>query len=116
MALGNSFPLFLMSMAILTIGEMLIIPTSVSLVADMAPVTVRGRYMGVYGLTWGIAFGVGPMLGGYLNDTIAPVYIWYEAFILGLLSTLAFQLIGMVITQKPAVSLKADDEGRREWR
>lgn len=115
-ALGNSFPLFLMSMAILTIGEMLIIPTSVSLVADMAPVTMRGRYMGVYGLTWGIAFGVGPILGGYLNDTIAPVYIWYEAFILGLLSTLAFQLIGMVITQKPAVSLKADDEGRREWR
>ncbi|MGB5933242.1 MAG: MFS transporter [Anaerolineae bacterium] len=115
-ALGNSFPLFLMSMAILTIGEMLIIPTSVSLVADMAPVTMRGRYMGVYGLTWGIAFGVGPILGGYLNDTIAPVYIWYEAFILGLLSTLAFQLIGMVITQKPAVSLMADDEGRREWR
>jgi MFS family permease len=112
-ALGNSFPLFLMSMAILTIGEMLIIPTSVSLVADMAPVTMRGRYMGVYGLTWGIAFGVGPILGGYLNDTIAPVYIWYEAFILGLLSTLAFQLIGMVITQKPAVSLMADDEGRR---
>ena len=115
-ALGNSFPLFLMSMVILTIGEMLIIPTSVSLVADTAPVTMRGRYMGVYGLTWGIAFGVGPILGGYLNDKIAPVYIWYEAFILGLLSTLAFQFIGMVVTKKPAISLMADDEGRREWR
>ncbi|MFQ5886535.1 MAG: MDR family MFS transporter [Anaerolineae bacterium] len=110
-ALGGSFPLFWMSMVILTIGEMLVIPTSVSFVADTAPVTMRGRYMGVFGLTWGIAFGVGPILGGYLNDKIAPVYIWYEAFILGLLSTLAFQFIGMVITQKPAVPSVADGEG-----
>ena len=37
-------------------------------------------------------------------------------FILGLLSTLAFQFIGMVVTQEPAVCSLADDEGRREWR
>lgn len=115
-ALGSSFSMFLMSMVILTIGEMLIIPTSVSLVADMAPVTMRGRYMGVYGITWGIAFGLGPVLGGYVSDNLAPLYIWYEAFGLGLLSTLAFQLIGMVVILKPAVSSMADDERRKEWR
>jgi len=37
-------------------------------------------------------------------------------FILGLLSTLAFQFIGMVVTQEPAVYSLADDEGRKEWR
>ena len=115
-ALGNSFPLFLMSMAILTIGEMIFVPTSTAFVADIAPLTMRGRYMGVFGITWRIAFGVGPVLGGYVSDNLASLYIWYEAFILGLLSTVAFQLIGMVVTQEPAVASMADDEGRREWR
>ncbi|MFQ6001890.1 MAG: MFS transporter, partial [Anaerolineae bacterium] len=114
-ALGGSFPLFLMSMVILTIGEMIFVPTSTAFVADVAPLTMRGRYMGVFGITWGIAFGVGPVLGGYVSDNLAPFYIWYEAFILGLLSTVAFRFIGMVITQKPAVSSMADDEGRRGW-
>jgi len=115
-ALGSSFPAFLLSMVILTIGEMIIVPTSVAFVADLAPVTMRGRYMGMYGLTWGVGFGLGPVLGGYVSDNLAPRYIWYEAFILGLLSTLAFQLIGMLGTMKPAVSSLADDEGKGEWR
>lgn len=115
-ALGSSFPAFLLSMMILTIGEMIIVPTSVAFVADLAPVTMRGRYMGMYGLTWGVGFGLGPVLGGYVSDNLAPRYIWYEAFILGLLSTLAFQLIGMLGTMKPAVSSLADDEGKGEWR
>lgn len=113
-ALGSSFPVFLLSIVILTIGEMIIVPTSVAFVADLAPVTMRGRYMGIYGLTWGVGFGLGPVLGGYVSDNLAPRYIWYEAFILGLLSTLAFQFIGMMVTLKPAVSSMADDEGRRE--
>lgn len=115
-ALGNSFPMFLMSMVILTIGEMIFVPTSTAFVADIAPVTMRGRYMGVFGITWRIAFGVGPVLGGYVSDNLAPLYIWYEAFILGLLSTVAFQLIGMVVTGKTADSTMAEDDRRSEWR
>lgn len=92
-ALGSSFPAFLVSMVVLTIGEMIMIPTSTALTANLAPPDMRGRYMSVYGLTWGIGFGIGPVLGGFLNDNIAPVAIWYAGLMMGLAATLGFALL-----------------------
>jgi MFS family permease len=92
-ALGHSFPAFLLSMVILTIGEMIMIPTSTALTANLAPPEMRGRYMGIYGLTWSIGFGIGPVLGGYLNDNLAPVATWYGGFLIGLAATAGFALL-----------------------
>lgn len=92
-ALGSSFPAFLMSMVVLTVGEMIMIPTSAALTANLAPSDMRGRYMSVYGLTWGIGFGIGPVLGGFLNDNVAPVAIWYTGLVMGLMATLGFALL-----------------------
>jgi len=89
-ALGWNFPTFLLSMIVLTIGEMLIVPTATTLTANLAPPDMRGRYMSVYSFTWGIAIGVGPVIGGALNDHVAPVAIWYGALALGLMGTVGF--------------------------
>jgi len=92
-AWGWNFPTFLASMVILTIGEMIMIPTSTVLTANLAPLDMRGRYMGVYSMTWGIAFGIGPVVGGLLNDHIAPVGIWYGGLVIGLAAALGFFLM-----------------------
>jgi len=59
-ALGRGFPGFWLSMVILTIGELIMMPTSASLTANLAPPELMGRYMGLYTLTWSIGMGVGP--------------------------------------------------------
>jgi MFS family permease len=92
-AWGWSFPTFLLSMVLLTIGEMIMIPTSTALTADLAPPDMRGRYMSVYGLTWSIGFGIGPVIGGFLNDNLAPVAIWYGGLVMGLAAALGFLLL-----------------------
>jgi MFS family permease len=92
-ALGSTFPAFLLSMVVLTVGEMIMIPTSTALTANLAPEDKRGRYMGVYGLTWGIAFGIGPVFGGLLNDNLAPVATWYGGMGAGLAAALGFILL-----------------------
>ncbi len=92
-ALGWNFPTFLVSMIVLTIGEMVMIPTSTALTANLAPPDMRGRYMSVYGLTWGIGFGIGPVAGGFLNDNLAPVAIWYGGLAMGLAAVLGFALL-----------------------
>ncbi|HEY75324.1 MAG TPA: MFS transporter [Thermoflexia bacterium] len=102
-ALGRGFPAFLLSMVILTIGEMIMIPTSTALTANLAPPTMRGRYMSVYGLTWGIGFAVGPVLGGVLNDQIAPVAIWYGGMVMGLAAALGFGLLGRALMKRHTV-------------
>ncbi len=92
-AWGWNFPTFLSSMVILTIGELLLVPTATTLTANLAPPEMRGRYMGVYGLTWGIALGIGPVVGGFLNDRVAPVAIWYGGLAIGLAAMLGFVLL-----------------------
>jgi MFS family permease len=107
-ALGFSFPTFLLSMVILTIGEMIMIPTSTALTANLAPADMRGRYMSIYGLTWSIGFGVGPVLGGYLNDNLAPVAIWYAGLALGLAATFGFILLARSVREpKPGSAAAA---------
>ena len=92
-ALGQGFIAFLVSMIVTTLGELILVPTGTALAANLSPPDMRGRYMGVYGLTWSLAFGVGPVIGGLLNDNIAPVAIWYGALVMGLLATAGFVLL-----------------------
>ncbi len=75
-ALASTFPHFVASMAILTLGEMIVVPTATAVTADLAPAELRGRYMGVLGLTWNVGFGIGPILGGVIIDQIAPRALW----------------------------------------
>jgi MFS family permease len=89
-AWGRAFPAFMASMAVLTVGEMLIFPTSTALTANLAPPDMRARYMGVYNLMWPVGIGIAPVIGGLLNDQIAPVAIWYGALALGMSGALGF--------------------------
>jgi MFS family permease len=76
--------------------------------ANLAPADMRGRYMSIYGLTWSIGFGVGPVLGGYLNDNLAPVAIWYAGLALGLAATLGFILLARSVREpKPGSAAAA---------
>jgi len=89
-ALGQGFWWFWASMVVMTVGELIIMPTATTYVANLAPVDMRGRYMSIFGLTWGIAAAVGPILGGLLNDNFGPYTIWYGGLVAGLLSVLGF--------------------------
>ena len=71
-ALGQGFWGFWLSMVIMSIGELIIVPTATTYAANAAPTDMRGRYMSLYGLAQGVASGIGPVLAGYMNDNISP--------------------------------------------
>ena len=89
-ALGRGFWAFWLSMVVLTIGELILVPTSTTYAANLAPADMRGRYMSIYGLTWGGAAGIGPLLGGVLNDQIGPAAQWYGGAVVGTIAVLVF--------------------------
>ena len=88
-------------MVILTIGELLIAPTGTAVAANLAPPDMRGRYMGLYGITWGVAFGIGPVIAGYLNDNVAPRAIWIFALAAGLMAATGFLLLRKKLAGRP---------------
>jgi MFS family permease len=92
-ALMTGFWGFWLSMVILTFGELTLVPTSSKYVADRAPANLRGRYMSVYWIGWGLARTAAPLVGGFLNDALAPRAIWLGALTLGLVSTLGLFLL-----------------------
>ncbi len=93
--LGQGFWGFWVCMVILTIGEMIMQPTASTYVAGLAPADKRGRYMSLYGLTWNIASGIGPVVGGMLNDNLGPPAIWYGGAIFGAVSVVGFILLAL---------------------
>ncbi len=97
---GQGFPAFVLSMAILTTGELLLVPTATALAANLAPAEMRGRTMGLFGVTWSVGFGIAPVtekytvcIGGLLSDRVAPVATWYGGLGLGLVATVGFLLL-----------------------
>jgi MFS family permease len=105
-ALGAGFWGFWLSMVIFTVGELILTPTATTFAANLAPADMRGRYMGLYGLTWYIAAGIGPIMGGVLNDLVSPVSIWYGGMAVGLVSAGLFLLLGRNIPKNTAPAVK----------
>lgn len=75
---------FALAMVLITIGEMVTVPVSQALAAQFAPEDMRGRYMAVSELAWGIPFAVGPILGGVIVDNYDPIWVWNLCGILAL--------------------------------
>lgn len=71
--------LFAAAMVIITIGEMIHMPTASALVANFAPEDKRGRYMAVFGLSWGLPSIIGPSAAGLILDNYNPFLLWYVA-------------------------------------
>jgi len=89
-ALSGAFWGFWLSMVIMTVGELALVPTSSTFAAKLAPVDQRARYMSLYGLSWNVASGIGPVFGGLLSDNFGPKMIWYGGALAGLVAVAGF--------------------------
>jgi MFS family permease len=92
-ALSSNFWGFWLSIVTITIGELIFAPTSSTFVANAAPTDMRGRYMSIFNLVQRSAAGTGPVLGGWLSDTIHPRATWVGGLVAGLTSAFGLLLL-----------------------
>ena len=103
----STFLLFVVAMAILTLGEIVTIPIAQAFVASFAPEEMRGRYSFVYGNSWGISFAVGPYLAGLVLDNYDPNLLWYACGIIGMIAVLGFLTLHRALQTKPILLTQA---------
>ena len=76
-----------------TFGEMILHPASSAYAAEIAPPGRRGEYMGLYTMSFSIAFSLGPFLGAELLQRWGPHGLWGIAFVSGCISALMMSRI-----------------------
>lgn len=88
--LANGFGMLVATTVIWTFGEMITSPGISSYVADIAPASRRGEYMGLFTMTWSVAFIVAPWAGTQLLAHVGPRLVWPILGGLGVLSALGY--------------------------
>jgi MFS family permease len=91
---GTSALLYALSVAVWTVGELVQVPTNMSLVAELSPTHARGRYQGVSSLAWSAAAFVGPAAGGVLLDRAGADTVWIGCGLLGTVAGVSYLLVG----------------------
>lgn len=93
--LVTTYALFLLAMAIITIGEMLHVPVAQGVAARFAPSHMRGRYMAVYGLSWAIPHVFATLAAGLVMDNFNPNLVWFLGGGICLFSAAGFYLLNL---------------------
>jgi MFS family permease len=71
--------LYAVTVLIWTMGEMLTSPSNATLLAELAPAATRGRYQGVFSLSWSAAAFLAPTLGGLVMQHAGNAALWLGA-------------------------------------
>lgn len=76
-----ALPVYATGVAFWTVGEVVGFPAAAAIVADLAPVELRGRYQGAFHMSWGIAFTIAPVLGGEMLTHLGARALWATCFL-----------------------------------
>lgn len=88
------------SFIVFTLGECYISPTTTKLVADIAPVNMRGRYMGVAAIQWVIGGITAPTIGGIIMKYMGGEILFLLSGIVSVLAGLSY----VYVTNKVEIS------------
>jgi MFS family permease len=82
---AHTIPWLVGCMTLFTFGEMVTMPMAQAYIADLAPAHMRGRYLGMSGLTWSLALILGPASGMRIFAA-SPAAYFTTCALLGLLA------------------------------
>lgn len=103
----SAYWLFLLAVVIITIGEMIVIPTSQTLAAVFARIDMRGRYMAAFGLSVSIPASIGPLAAGIVLDNYAPNLLWSLSAIVCAVSAGGFYALHLTVGAEPRFATTA---------
>jgi len=98
--LARGLPTFAFSVAIWTLGEIIGATVAPVIIADLAPIELRGLYQGIFGSAWGLSFFIGPLLGGWVYESVSPTALWVGSLLLGGLLALGYLALGKTLPRQ----------------
>jgi predicted MFS family arabinose efflux permease len=91
--MGRGFFYAALTVAVWTCGEMLSLPLLTAEISNRSNDQNRGRHMGWYGVSFSLAFIIGPLLGARVYSRVSPLALWAGCGGLGIILALGFSML-----------------------
>ncbi len=75
-AIAHSLAIFLLAAVLWSLGDLFLLTRYLTQASGLAPEHARGRYLAVFGLSWGIATTIAPLTVTQLLDAAGPKRLW----------------------------------------
>ncbi|MEU1022186.1 MFS transporter [Streptomyces sp. NPDC005904] len=82
-AFAGSVGVFALTVCVWTLAEIVNAPTQTGLVVALSPTHGRGRYQGMYTMSWAVAGLVAPLMSGFMIDRFGAPWLWAACAVLG---------------------------------
>ncbi|MEW2551154.1 MFS transporter [Streptomyces zhihengii] len=92
-AFAGSLGVYALTVAVWTIAEIINAPTQTGLVVRFSPVHARGRYQGMYSLSWSAAALVAPLMSGFVIDAWGTAWLWGLCAVIGTVAAVGYWLV-----------------------
>src|SRR3954468_14309523 len=84
--LSQNMGMLILFRGIQGIGAGSLFPVALAIIGDMFTPAERGKYQGLFGAVFGIAFVAGPLIGGFLTESVGWHWIFYVNIPIGIVS------------------------------
>ncbi len=75
-AFAQTLAVYLLATVLWSLGELFLLTRYLTLASGLAPDHARGRYLAVFGLSWGIATAIAPLTVTWLLESFGPEGLW----------------------------------------
>ncbi|MFF7856792.1 MFS transporter [Streptomyces sp. NPDC007904] len=89
-AFAGSVGVFALTVCVWTLAEIVNAPTQTGLVVRLSPVHGRGRYQGMYTMSWAVAALVAPLMSGVVIDRFGAEWLWGVCAVVGTVAGLGY--------------------------
>ncbi|WP_180289318.1 MULTISPECIES: MDR family MFS transporter [Streptomyces] len=92
-AFAGSVGAFALTVCVWTLAEIVNAPTQTGLVVRLSPVHGRGRYQGMYTLSWSLAALVAPLMSGVVIDRFGAAWLWGLCAVVGTAAGVGYEVL-----------------------
>ncbi|KUJ65306.1 transporter [Streptomyces albus subsp. albus] len=92
-AFAGSLGLYALTVAVWTLAEIINSPVQMGLVVQLSPAHARGRYQGVYTMSWSVAALAAPLMSGQVIDRFGAAWLWGGCAVVGTATAAGYWLM-----------------------
>ncbi|MGW0612651.1 MDR family MFS transporter [Streptomyces sp. NPDC002788] len=112
-AFAGSVGVIALTVCVWTLAEIVNAPTQTGLVVRLSPTHGRGRYQGMYTMSWSVAALVAPLMSGFIIDRLGAEWLWGLCAVVGTVAGLGYGVLMRRVPEEKTAAVVEPEAGVR---